>query len=648
MTFWTLEYNGGEKSFQSWGFTDPHMRPRKLAATTFTVRIPGATNLVADPPVPHMGQVIIRRKRASADGGATFSGGEIVFQGRQITDKRMATRSPADVLTFADAWWDLENLTFQQQWTGWDGTIDPETGVMTGVATATPYCQTNLFQQYGTGYLITNGAQVAEIIAWAASCGVNIQAGTIDLAWYIQPYPVSALSCASAIQVCLKPSPGACCYIDMSTTPPTLHCRDRYYHTALSLPYASGSHRSSELIPRYDMQVPQVCIQYQQSVLVTIGGQSSSGVMFYTDAWPLDSTLPAGVRGGKQVGAMVVPIRLADFQRTDLLEKVTAAAFGSPPSLDWWKSKKRAMDGYTDLAYVAGSLKILDASGADITGTVLASYPNELVDGLVASWMKGANGGAIGVVPVTVQGAFTYSEQDAQSRVWHTVVPANPHVISVNTRLTNSPVGEVSYAITQSLDSGQTPVANLAQYIWTLLDQLFWDGTHSIVERNSAGAPEVTTIIDCRYALNLTGGAAAWVSMLSPVHGADIDFMHGATEIQIGLPKHVGAAELEQLLQFYKFRRVFNNPNLRGTGNTGSDSAIIGGQTPRENTSNSTAPPALLSVAAPTAAADGTMTHKHDAPGGEFSMKALDNTGAPVAGYPTVSLKFADLAHAGS
>ena len=63
MSGWTLEYNGTEQAFGDWGFTEPKMSPRKLAVTTFTVRVPGVANLVAAPPIPFQGQVIIRRGR---------------------------------------------------------------------------------------------------------------------------------------------------------------------------------------------------------------------------------------------------------------------------------------------------------------------------------------------------------------------------------------------------------------------------------------------------------------------------------------------------------------------------------------------------------------------------------------------------------
>jgi hypothetical protein len=438
----------------------------------------------------------------------------------------------------------------------------------------------------------------------------------------------------------------------MSTTPPTFNCRERYYHEALSLPYASGNHRSSELVPRYDMQVPQVVIQYRKAMQVTAGGSSSSWTVFPYDAWPLDATLDEGVRGGKQVGAMVVPIQLAGFSQTILEQTVTAVEFSTAGGLAWFKGKKPAMREYSDLVMVAGSLKILDAAGADVTGTILAIYPNEFVDGQVGGWMKNGAGDTIGVESVTVQAAFTYSEKDANGQTWHTVGWANPHVVSVNARLTNSAVGARSYAVTTALDSGQFPVSNLAQFTWTLLNWLFWDGTHSIVEQNAAGAPEVGAIIDCRYALNLTGGAAAWAGMLSPVHGADIDFTHGTTDIQIGLPEHVGPADLEQLLQFYKFRKVLNDAGLRTSGNTAGGGGSVGGATAKENTSDSKAPPSLHVTAAPATAVDdegysiGSTRISHDAENQKISMLVADTDGAPIEGEAQVTLALDDLKYA--
>jgi len=173
-TFWTLLYAGTEKSFQDWGFTDPRMRLVSQAQSTFTVRVPGVANLVAAPPIPFRGQVTIRRNRSFGSG--VYSGGSIVFQGRQVTRKGAAnSESPSDMLTFADAWWDLENLAFQQQWNF--------------LAGASPgwFSRLNLFQRYD---VVTASApqptgQASSTSPWRPPCRSRL-AITLRLLEYLE------------------------------------------------------------------------------------------------------------------------------------------------------------------------------------------------------------------------------------------------------------------------------------------------------------------------------------------------------------------------------------------------------------------------------------------------------------------------------
>src|ERR1043166_956741 len=107
MGIWTLEHVGGlEQSFPDWGFTMPRLEFASQGRTSLTVRMPGVTNLVAVPPIPFEDHVILRRNRTVVAG--VFSGGQTVFQGRQVTRRgRAIPAQPADMLTFADAWYDL-------------------------------------------------------------------------------------------------------------------------------------------------------------------------------------------------------------------------------------------------------------------------------------------------------------------------------------------------------------------------------------------------------------------------------------------------------------------------------------------------------------------------------------------------------------
>jgi len=86
--------------------------------------------------------------------------------------------SPQLVLEFADAWYDLEALVFQQVWKQ-RSPIDPITGRM-GPLTTTYFSRINLFQAL-TGQLQNSGQQLREILTYAITqCGVNLQIGEIE------------------------------------------------------------------------------------------------------------------------------------------------------------------------------------------------------------------------------------------------------------------------------------------------------------------------------------------------------------------------------------------------------------------------------------------------------------------------------------
>ena len=289
MGVWTLEYNGTEQTFAAWGFTDPKSSIVSQRGHTFTVRMPGAVGLVNNPPIPFKGAVIVRRART---GSGPYSGGEIVFQGKQVTDRRMASQSPADMLTFADAFWDLGRITFQQQWK-WKSAQGAS-------VTTRFFARCNLFQSFTWPYQALNvGAQAAEIINYAInSGGVNLQVGTIDPVVPVPAYPVRGIKCLAALEICAKPIADGLMWIDPTTTPPTFNWRQRANLAAKSLPYsgwvdgsatfhtgmvplagAATVHESSDITPRPDLIPDAVVLQYQK----TIQDNGQSWVNFYDD-----------------------------------------------------------------------------------------------------------------------------------------------------------------------------------------------------------------------------------------------------------------------------------------------------------------------------------------------------------------------------
>src|SRR5437899_2405943 len=111
MSTWTIEYDSLEQSLEQLGVADATLNFTAQAKSTLSIRLPGVPSLISAPPIPYGGAIKLRRNRTLAAG--VYSGGEIVFQGTQVTRRGSAQPgSPADTLIFSDAWFELENLVF--------------------------------------------------------------------------------------------------------------------------------------------------------------------------------------------------------------------------------------------------------------------------------------------------------------------------------------------------------------------------------------------------------------------------------------------------------------------------------------------------------------------------------------------------------
>lgn len=664
-------FPGTEYSFQALNLTDPNLRFSSQGVYHLTVRIPGATNLVSDPPMPFKRFVIIRRGRTGS--GNAWSGGEIIFQGRQVTDRKVASQSPVDMLTFANGWWDLQQVVFQQRWqyTNLTGTVAEkyfsrvnlfqryvlnvpvtaatQQGNTVNITTGTPLTLSNgdyvtflyvgklygtfavtvadsthfsVTGQLGGAYsgggtvgptysLQNNGDQVKEILAYAILCGVRLQVGTVDLAFPLPVYPVRGMTCADAIQLCLKPTPDAVCWIDDSTTPPTFHCRQRANLTPLTLPYADGTkHSSSDITPRPDLQVTCVCLQYQATN--TINGVS------VPNQW--DNIYPVGANP-QQVGALVCPIDLRGGTANAITIQVQADAF-NPSDLDWWKQKKPQMLGYQNLTLVPNSIVVRDDAGNDITASY-GSTPNAYRTGEIMPWM------GVSVTEVSVSANFTYSETHSNGQPLLKVSADKPHTITTRVKLTNAPAGSSNYQGLTYLSQGETAPAGLEQYIYNSLAVLQYEGSHQIVEQDATLTPGVSTVLGPQYALNLSGGKAEWATMLATIQSGEIDFWHGQTTVNFGPAKHIAPADLCELLQFFRYRLVIDPGTLRTTGQLPATPTQLGGDTAIENTTNGNVSPSIQVVAFTNS--DGTTTWlEKNSETGQFRMLALDNAGNPV------------------
>lgn len=540
---WTLEYNGVVKTFPQWGFTDPMFYPMSLDASRFTVRAPGVDVTIA-PPIPYDGAVIIRR------------GSEIIFQGTQSQCKLMALpNARQDALTFADPWWQLQQTIFQQTWNFRQSADDTNTTKY--------FSRLNLFQEFPSGFPLSTGAQIVEILNWAISCGVNLQIGQIDPQKFLNPIPVRARSCAECIILCLKMEPDAGTWIDLSTMPPTFHCRTRANKTAVTVPFSSEvngvKHKSSEVTPRPDLAPAAVVIQYQQE-----GASAYSDI--YVDAYPPGST-------GREIRALVLPFDVRGVSMGVSKGWVRAAAF-STANLNWWKQKKPELadSRVTGLSQLTGSghpVTVTDDAGNAVN---LALYPNEFIDGAVASWMP------VRVIEATVAADFAYVETEPSGVI--KVRDFSSHRVTARVKLTNSPVGLAPYSTITSSDNGDFIPTGLAESLYNSLSELQYEGDHTIIE---PGGP--TQIIGPWHTLNLTGGHPDWETAQMTIQSARIDFFRGITNLTFGPAKHIAPDDLIEYASHARGRVIFEDLSARTSGQSnGGSGSESGKNSPRENT----------------------------------------------------------------
>jgi hypothetical protein len=658
----TLLYSGTEKWLgnlagqPSWGFENPVMVYRSRAASTFTVRAPAALPEAAFP-IPADGVVAIYDGRAFS--GGTFSGGQIIFTGRLTSlDGQADPSAPAVQATFSDVWFDLQYTPFQHLWQQWNGS---------SVSTAY-YSRINLFQDISAGpggswgYLTTL-QQLQEILAFAQSnCSLNVQYGKIDPAWNQPFYPCRAVSCAEAVMLCLRPIPDAVTFMDYTATPPKLHIRQRVaLATAagtpsdpggpVTLPYRDGvKHKSSRVRPRPDLQCSQVVVQYQS--VANVGGVNY--VETSLDVFPPGSA-------GNAYKAIVVPIDLRGGSRTYVSATLTADA-AAPSTAAWWVKKKPELAETDDsgnalitgLAVDSSSIKVVQEDGTDITSTWAANWPNELRPGPgVAAWMYDGGGSQIVARDVTITAKVSYTRQVSHANT-NALHKAEVHTISCRVRLTNSAAGAVTYTAVSHTEAGEPAVSNLAVNIYNSIGAPTvvsgvnygappaWEGTHTIVENT------ISNYYTPGNLLNLSGGASAWATMNAQIYSVEYDFFRGATTIEFGPHRHLTTEEFFQLIMQFRTRLVWDNPQVRNTGQDSTGSNVeMAADNAKENSTEALPQQSIHSVMSAPDGSNHQWMVQHDMTTPQTIMQQVDSGGSPVSGAIQIRLKPADISTLG-
>jgi hypothetical protein len=484
-------------------------------------------------------------------------------------------------------------------------------------------------------YHITAGQAIIEILNYAISCGVNLQIGQIDPLLYVPFYPARAMRCADCLKLALRSLPNVATEIDYTTTPPTFNVRQQSNWTGVTLPYKGSSaaggvvqeHLTSTVKPRPDLVPSRVGIYVK-----TTGASGSQPVITVAeDIYPVSA--PAGLRSFDTSLDMSGPkYQLVTGQITTYAAaSANTAITGESGALNWWKLKIPAFSrsaefsagpALVNTAVNDGSLNcitVLDEAGNPVN---LSAYTAILEhEGTIHPWMNVAS------IKAIVTAWFSYTHQTnintAATPVMVTDKKPNAHAHTVRVHLCNAPLGNTPYNLSNLLSAGEYYPTGLAQAIYTSLQTLQYQFTHTILEQ-----PFYTVIKPGKHCLNLSGGATAWATMNAMIQEVTLELLNSSTgltsaktTVKCGPVAHLEPGQLVQLTNLFNNRDFSKiNPNERQSGlPAGGLTAAMPSETAKENSlpktppkpSNSSTPPTPSRVATPPASPPTPATIKY-------------------------------------
>lgn len=459
------------------------------AASTCTFVVQAAAD--SAPAWPYGTQVAVVRKG--------IDGTERLFRGT-VTAARSSANGTDEchIYTVSDAWWHLEREVMKADRT----VIDASTGLSATLSTP----RLLLFRSPDGTTATTAAAAITAAVAWAASKGIAIQAGTITAP--VQPPcdEVNDRSCAEIIQRALRWQPDAVAWLDHATEPPSLNVTRRSAMAAGSIAFADLD--SCDITPRGDLTVPGVEIAFEytdapgRTVAVrTAGTPTAAGCARMTLSLDRDGGIP-----GQE-------------------QEIKTVALGDYTASSWWQRM---------FPWLPNDAEIADAT---ILPTPGAGFDKILTAGQITQWMRDDYDLDVGRYTVSCRAlsfsvdGHAYSEKDL-TRTFTLTNASTKRYISRTRAGWREPIPE-----------------NLASDFYASASLLWHEGTVTLTEPDCLAGRALIG-----KTLNVTGGLAAWATMAVPVSSVTERLDTGQTQITFGPQPHLGPRDLIEIIRAGRFR----------------------------------------------------------------------------------------------
>jgi hypothetical protein len=484
---WTLIVGGASTVLDAAAVERCAVHLASLAQDTMQLTVAAAVDAAA---LGARGATILLRKDSTTIFAGTID---------RVSPGATGTTEGHEVLA-KNAWAALDELPFMQSWQIANAT----TGVVT-----TRYKSRLILGQTAAGAKQTVGAALTEILAYAVTCGISIQAGTIDTGPEFPWEEICDLTCGQAIQRLTRWCPDMASWVDYTTTPPSLNVRRRASLTTTTLALTACS--AIDVQPRQDMAPPVVALYYERRSDVA-GAIVES---LEDDVYPIGAS-------PQQAGALVSTMQLAGGKSLLQTQYVGASAY---PTTDigwdvWWKLREPWLAG----ARIA-NLTLHDP----LRGGILA---NELIVGRIEDWMSCTK---------EEETITVLADYDLTTAGGVVIEKKRNQLLQQKVTSTNSPTKK--WIRPDQITGAEPKPSGLAQALYEALATPYYEGALTVE------AEDATTALRPGLLLLVSGGPAAWATMSSAIiQQVDHDVGTGSTSLRFGPPGHLAIQDMRALM----------------------------------------------------------------------------------------------------
>lgn len=479
------------------------------------------------------------------------------------------------------------------------------------------------------GRTLLNGAFNLDVNGQAAQAGINTnKAGNI----YNQKLPANGLtidqnlfanflgseitrpmSAAESLQKLLEASPRTNISFDYSKSPPMCYVMTVDDVAPQSMPLFTGnqgsagpSHTALDIQRRDDLIPAGVVIGYR--ITTSVNGQQE--VSYQEDkAGPNGSNNAADPDSGPGVLVHILDLQGSSTSFTSAqmdCEPLAARGGTQATKRAWWAamrggnlqkiadSRARFMDASGNATTIPDAKYFYVSAGFDSTGAAVAAnqeftaadyatYTNRVVDGSHHSWMTFPNNSAVLAVKARITAPMTFREFDATST---SQTPDTDQVGNELRRHDGSDQHTGTITLTNAFNTNGQPFTDttlesaeagelaiigpggIAAYLYNMLKVPQYDGDGEWVEINFS---ETLSIL---APLNLTGGRPEWAAMNAQVQDVEQDWGSKRTRVRVGPAKHLTPEQFLKMLNVWRDRRPWYNPNLRTNNNANQNGEV--------------------------------------------------------------------------